>query len=678
MLRRALALTLCSLAAAQERPAPRKLDLELLLEFESVGDPRLSPDGSQIVYTRTWSDKIQDRVRNELWIMRADGSRQRFLANGSDARWSPDGERIAFLADGVPAGTQIHVVYPATREVTQITRVTELPREPRWSPDGESIAFSMQVPEKDGFPIEMPKAPKDAKWAPTPTVITRLSYRRDRSGYAPSGFRHLFVVDATGGTPRQVTSGDFDHAGAEWTPDGQELVFDGKRFADADWQVRQRDLYAVDVATGTVRNVTEFDGSESSPVVSPNGKWVAFLRSPNNRDTYNVGVLCAVSIDGTGHRELTADFDREPQQVHWLDDRALCFTADSDGRTHAYQVTLDGARTQLTDGMAQLRLGDVGRDGTLCGVWTTPHDPGDICTIRPGAKTPTRLTRVHADVLHGVALGAVEEIRYESVDGLPIQGWVVKPPDFDPAQRYPLILQIHGGPHAMYGVGFDFERQNHAAEGYVVLYVNPRGSTGYGKAFGNAIQNAYPDRDYDDLMRGVDEVIARGFVDERNLFVYGGSGGGVLTCWIVGHTDRFRAAVSMYPVTNWISFVGTTDGPSWYHNFAEYPWQRIDEHWRRSPLRHVGNVSTPTMLLTGELDLRTPMGQTEEFYQALKLRKVDTVMVRVPDEYHGASGRHPSNRLRRILYVRGWFEKHRAADGTTAARPDDASAARGK
>ena len=264
---------------------------------------------------------------------------------------------------------------------------------------------------------------------------------------------------------------------------------------------------------------------------------------------------------------------------------------------------------------------------------------------------------MNADVLHGVTLGDVDEIWYKSVEDFDIQGWIVKPPDFDPEKQYPMILSIHGGPHGMYNVGFNYRWQMHAAEGYVVLYTNPRGSSGYGSAFGNAIKNAYPGKDYDDLMKGVDEVVARGYVDEDNLFVYGGSGGGVLTAWIVGKTDRFAAASSNYPVINWMSFVGTTDGASWYRNFKKYPWEDPSEHLQRSPLMYAGNVKTPTMLMTGVNDLRTPISQTEEFYMALKVQKVPTVMLRFNDEWHGTSAK-PSNYLRTVLYLHSWFEKH--------------------
>jgi dipeptidyl aminopeptidase/acylaminoacyl peptidase len=258
--------------------------------------------------------------------------------------------------------------------------------------------------------------------------------------------------------------------------------------------------------------------------------------------------------------------------------------------------------------------------------------------------------------LEEVGLGEVEEFWYPSLDGLQIHGWIVKPPDFDPTQKYPLILRIHGGPHSMFSFGFDFKNHNHAANGYVVLYTNPRGSSGYGSEFGNEIKNAYPDKDYNDLMAGVDEVLSRGYIDERNLFVYGGSGGGVLTAWIVGHTDRFTAAVSKSPVINWISFVGTTDGSSWYYNFEKMPWEDPSEHLRRSPLMYVGNVTTPTMLMTGERDLRTPMEQTEQFYRALKMRKIPTAMVRLTDGWHSRS-LPPTNFIRVQLYLRNWFER---------------------
>ena len=467
------------------------------------------------------------------------------------------------------------------------------------------------------------------------------------------------MVDATGGTERQVTSGDFDHGSFEWMPDGKRLVFSGLRVEDADWQVRESEIYAVDVDSGDVVQLTHRRGPDSSPVPSPDGAHVAYTGFDMTTDTYNVGKLHVMRSDGSRSRVLAGNLDRQVSGLRWTPDgQSILFTVRSEGESNLFRARLDGTVEQVTSGPHQFSASDVGANGLVVGTRQTATEPGDIWTARLKDGALASLTDVNEDLLSRVDLGEVEEFRYPSVGGYQVQGWIVKPPNFDPSRKYPLILQIHGGPHGMYGYRFSFERHNHAANDFVVLYTNPRGSVGYGKEFGNAINNAYPGHDYDDLMRGVDEVIGRGYIDEQKLFVYGGSGGGVLTCWIVGKTDRFRAAVSMFPVTNWISFVGTTDGPYWYTNFKSLPWENIEEHWRRSPLRLVGNVTTPTLLITGELDLRTPMAQTEEYYQALKLRKVDTAMIRVPDEYHGAAGRHVSNQLRRILYVRGWFEKY--------------------
>ena len=308
-----------------------------------------------------------------------------------------------------------------------------------------------------------------------------------------------------------------------------------------------------------------------------------------------------------------------------------------------------------------LTVSDINKDGLAAGVRSDPHHSFQLVTFDVGEPEIDVLVDVNEDVLGRITLGEVEEINYPSLDNFTIQGWIIKPPDFDASKEYPMILVIHGGPHGMYNVAFNYGWQVHAAKGYVVLYTNPRGSSGYGKDFGNAIKNAYPGKDYNDLMAGVDLVIDRGYIDEDNMFVYGCSGGGVLTSWVVGQTDRFAAASANCPVTNWLSFVGTTDGATWYRNFEHYPWDDPSEHLRRSPLMHVGNVKTPTMLMTGVNDLRTPISQTEEYYQALKVLKVPTAMIRFNEEFHG-TGSKPSNYVRTQLYLDYWFKKHARKD----------------
>lgn len=652
------ALALSAMANGHDR-----LRLELFLDWEYVASPQLSPDGSQIVYTRRWTDKINDRFESEVWIMNSDGNRNRFLMKGSSPQWSPDGKRLAYIAPGQPQGAQIFVRWMDTGESTQLTRLERGPSNIQWSPDGKRIAFNMLVPAKPEFTVRLPQRPAGAKWSEPPKVIDRLNYRADGAGLTPDGFSHIFVIPDSGGTPRQLTDGDYNHSGAEWTPDSQTIIFSGTRKPDAEYLRGGAEIYALSLKDGQIRPLTDRNGPDTNPTVSPDGRMIAYTGSDETDDTYTVSKLSVMNIDGSNKRLLTGSFDRAPTGLMWMQDSSgIYFTTEDRGTNNLWMIDAKGgAPRQITQGNHQLSISSMASNGLMAGTLASPKEPGDIVVFTAKQPTPKRITGVNDDVLEGVRLGDVEEIWYDSVGGMKIQGWIVKPPDFDPSKKYPLILYIHGGPHSMYGVRFDFEFQNHAAEGYVVLYTNPRGSTGYGQEFGNAIKNNYPGQDYDDLMKGVDEVIKRGYIDERNLFVTGGSGGGVLSSWIVGHTDRFAAAVVMKPVVNWHSFVGTTDFSSWYYNFKKLPWEDPEEHLRRSPLMYVGNVKTPTMLLTGELDLRTPMEQTEQFYRALKLRKVDTVMVRIQDEYHGFNftPRHPSNRLQQILHLRGWFDKYR-------------------
>ena len=648
-----------------------KLTLDLLLDWESVSSPQISPDGAQIVYARRWADKINDKFDSDIWIMNSDGSKNRFLVKGSAPQWSPDGKRIAYLANGQPTGTQIFVKWMDTGEETQLTRLERSPSNIEWSPDGKRIAFNMSVLSKPAFTIKMPQRPAGAKWIDPPRVIDRLDYRADGQGYRAEGFNHIFIIPDTGGTPRQLTDGDYNHGSPEWTPDSQTIIFSGVRKADAEYLRGGQDIYALTVSDGKIRQLTDRNGPDSNPAVSPDGRLIAYTGFDQTENTYTVSKLYLMDIDGKNKRALATGFDRAPSELRWAaDGSGVYFTAEDRGTNNLYFAsTKGGTPRQITEGNHQLNLSSMTRSGMVAGVLSSPTESGDVVAFNVKQPAIKKLTDVNGDLLEGRTLGAVEEIWYDSVGGKKIQGWVVKPPDFVATKKYPLILYIHGGPHSMYGVGMNFEFQNHAAEGYLVLYTNPRGSTGYGQEFGNAINNNYPGDDYTDLMNGVDAVIKKGYVDEKNLFVCGGSGGGVLTAWIVGHTNRFAAAVCMKPVINWYSFVGTTDGSSWYYNFKKLPWDDPEEHLRRSPITYVGNVKTPTMLMTGELDLRTPMEQTEQYYRALKLRKVDTVMVRIPDEYHGfnAAPRHPSNRLQQILYLRGWFEKYRKKDAAETA-----------
>jgi dipeptidyl aminopeptidase/acylaminoacyl peptidase len=675
----AVALFAPALLRAQETASDTLLTVNHYLDWEQVAEPQISPDGSQIVYTRRWVNKIEDRWDAGLWIMNADGSKNRFLVKGSNARWSPDGTRIAYFADGEPKGTQVFVRWmDAEGATSQVSRVSENPANLTWSPDGRSLAFTMLVKSETPWKISMPGAPESAKWTPAPRVVDRLHYRRDRTGFIEQGTNQIFLVPAEGGTPRQLTSGDFgtSELGAglnyDWTPEGRTIVFDGVREADADYRYRESYIYAVDVKSGAVRTVVGKKGGWSGPVVSPDGRTVAFTGSEAGTYSYHADEVWVVGIDGSGARALTT-YDRDPGAVRWSPDGSgVYFSLGDQGTTNVYFAGLRGGNRKVTDGVHTLSVTSISRDLNAVGIRSDPDEAPDI--VRYSLRKPqpiTRLTNVNADVLDGVRLGKVEEVWYTSSGGARVQGWIIKPPGFDPAKKYPLIMEIHGGPHAMYNVAFSYQLQNFAANGFVVLYTNPRGSTGYGSKFGNAIERAYPSVDYDDLMAGVDTVVGRGYIDTQRMYVGGCSGGGVLSSWVIGHTTRFAAAAVRCPVINWLSMAGQTDIPLFTYGFFDAPfWEKPDQWLKQSSLMYVGNVKTPTLIMTGELDLRTPMPQTEEYYAALKYLKVPVVMLRFNGEYHGTSSK-PSNYLRTQLYMMSWYQKHRLGGEAAASSGGD-------
>ena len=620
--------------------------------------------------------------------MNADGGRNRFLVNGSAAVWSPDGKRIAYLADGEPKGPQVWVKYVDAEGATQITRFAEdeTPGSLRWAPGGDRIGFTMftVVADSSAWSISLPKAPEGAKWTKAPQVVRRLHYRADQRGYLKTGYVHLYVVPADGGTAREVTRGDwslgapFDQLQGgvtwDWLPDGKSVIVEGLKVANADTIYRDAYLYRVDVASGDARLLTPERGSWRSPAVSPDGRWIAFAGQPYSRMSYRASDLYVMRTDGSGLRKVSGDFDRDPSALYWAPaGNGVYFNAGHEGSVHVYFASLDGGIRQVTSGDQVLQLSSVSKSGIGIGTISRAQSPVEVVRLPLAQPTQAKtLTKVNQDLTERMRLGAVEEIWYTSTNNQRVQGWVVKPPGFDTSRKYPLIMEIHGGPHAMYNVGFNPMFQNFAANGFVVLYTNPRGSTGYGTAFGNAIERAYPSVDYDDLMAGVDAVIAKGYVDTTNMFVGGCSGGGVLTSWVIGHTDRFKAAAVRCPVTNWLSFAGQTDVTYFTYNFFDQPFWENPEPWlKQSPLMHVGKVKTPTLLMTGVLDLRTPMAQTEEYYAALKVRGVPTTLLRFEGEYHGTSSK-PSNWMRTQLYMMDWYRKW----GKIEVRPTTVSGGR--
>jgi dipeptidyl aminopeptidase/acylaminoacyl peptidase len=661
-----LAVLILTMSAVSEQAAQpvRLLDLDTFMEMESVGSPLISPDGRHILFTRSWVDKMSDQRRSNLWIVDPDGRRVRELTHG-DWRdfapvWSPDGKRIAFLSDRDKT-VQIHVLWLDTRDVAQLTRLERAPQNIAWSPDGKQLAFTYFLPDETSIlPVKLPKRPSGAKWADPAIVVDRLTWQSDGRGYLPRGNNHIFTIDAAlGGTPRQITSGDYSHGSPEWSGDGRTIFFSAIRKPDAEYLRGDTEIYAVDLKSLEIRALTDRKGPDGNPKVSPDGKWIAYTGYDDRDYTSHLSSLYLMDSGGGQKKMLAGDLPSSPGNIFWaFDGSGLYYLMAERGESNLYFVALDGRKSKITEGVHVFQGLSLARDGRAAAIVTDFYNPGTLVTFAMNRPRDFRtLVDVNTDVLDGIQLGRVQELLFKAPDGLESQGWLIKPADFDPDKKYPMLLYIHGGPWSMYNVGFNWAWQNFAANGYAVLYTNPRGSTGYGQDFVNGIQYSYPGKDYDDLMAGVDAALALGFIDKDNLFVCGGSGGGVLTAWIVGHTDRFRAAVSMRPVINWHSFVGTTDGPNWYRQFRKFPWEDPMEYAVRSPLHYVGNVKTPTMVMTGEADLRTPMTQSEEYYRALKMLKIDTLLVRMPEEYHG--WRRPSHQLLQQLYLMAWFEKYR-------------------
>lgn len=669
-----------SVAEAQRVSADTLLSADKYLHWEEVSDPQISPDGSKIVYERSRVDRTKDDWTSEIWVMNTDGSRNRFLTEGSNPRWSPEGNRIAYLAEGEPGGTQIYVRWMDVEEaVTQITHVERGPSGIKWGPNGEHIAFAMPVSAEKGWDVPMPDPPEGAEWTKKPRVVHRFHYRFDGVGSLEDNNQHLFVVPADGGTPRQITEGDwFVGASYEgprgtpvlsWTPDGGTILFHGRRGAAVDTTYRRSTIWAANVESKEVRRLTNELGTWQAPNVSPDGETVAFRGYSATDYTYTASDIWTMPIDGGEKRRLTGDLDRSAQSLHWASDGSgLYFTAENEGSSNVRFASRNGGVTRVTDGTHMLSLSSVSDDGVAVGTSSSFRSPYNVVRYSlEGSGDIRKLTAVNQDILKDVQLADVEEIRYRSTDGSRIQGWIVKPPGFDPSQEYPLILSIHGGPHSMYEAEFNFRFQNFAANGFVVLYTNPRGSTGYGNEFARWISQDYPSVDHTDLMTGVDSLLNRGYIDADRQFVTGCSGGGKLSSWAIGHTDRFAAAAVRCPVTDWLSFAGTSDIPFFGHMWFEEPFWEDPSSWlNHSSLMYVGNVSTPTLIMTGELDLRTPMEQSEQFYQALKWRGVPTALVRFNEEYHG-TGSKPSNLIRGQMYMMEWFENEGRIDGVTEA-----------
>lgn len=643
-----------------------------IFSMEFVSDPQISPDGSRIIYVRNFKDVMTDKNHSNLWMVNFDGSNNRPLTTGNQndfyPRWSHDGQKIIFKSNMADDKMKLYMMWIATKETVPLTNTPKAPGAVSWSYDDNYVAFTMFVPKKQQSIIKMPDKPEGAKWNTPPVYIDNMNYRGDGQGYLKSGNMQLFTLPVDGGTPRQLTFTEFDHGAPIWSLDNKHLYFSANFHKDEALKPLDYEVYQIAVNDGSIKPLTKRYGPDSNPVLSPNGKKIAYLGFDDKHQGYQITQLHVMDADGNNAKLISKDFDRDIQNITWRNDgKGLYFQYDDKGDTKLAYITLSGKVSVITEKLGGLSLGrpynaasytasNNNRFAYTLGGTQHPADLGVADT-----KRNRRLTALNDDLFSFRNLSAVEELWWESsYDQRKIQGWLVTPPNFDASKKYPMILEIHGGPFASYGSVYSAEIQAFAAAGYVVLYANPRGSSGYGEEFGNLIHHDYPNHDYDDLMSGVDAVIKKGFVDEKNLFVTGGSGGGVLTAWIVGKTNRFKAAVVAKPVINWYSFVLYADGLPFFSKywFPNKPWEDPTHYLKRSPLSYVGNVTTPTMLLTGEEDFRTPIAESEQFYAALKLENVETAMVRIPGASHGIANR-PSNLIAKIASILAWFDKYK-------------------
>ncbi|MEM1380037.1 MAG: S9 family peptidase [Pseudomonadota bacterium] len=650
-------------------------DAATVFELEYASDPQISPDGKSIVYVRRAMDIEKDRVRGALWLIDVEsGVQQPLLSGGSMGgapRWSPDGSRIAFLSsrDGGKPDLKVHVV--AADRTYSLGQLQEGTSAPAWSPDGSQLAFSMLVPEALPTLGALPPKPEGAEWAPAIKVYDELVYRADGQGYLTPGDAQVFVVPVEGGTPRQVTELPGGLGQVSWL-DGENLLAVGNPDKDRALQASIAQVFRVPLDGSAPVALTGRDGSAFAPKASPDGKQVAYLFQPDGEKTYQQTELIVMDRDGSGARSLTERYDRSPGSLSWRPDGAAVLSlVDDRGEVRLVEFTFDGEVRTRTDVVGSEGVGrpyssgsfSVAKDGTLAFTAKARSRPAEVGMIPAGSRSSDAakvLTALNEDALGHRSLAEVLKVQVpSSVGDHTIDAWIALPPGFERNGSAPLLLEIHGGPYAMYGDFFSAEVERYAAEGYVTVWTNPRGSTGYGREFAQEIDLAYPGEDYDDLISVVNYLVEEKFASKDRLFVTGGSGGGVLTAWIVGNTDMFAAAASVKPVINWTSETLSADLSAYaaFEWLREMPWENQELYWSLSPLSRVGNVTTPTLMMTGEEDWRTPTWEAEQFYTALKLQNVDTMMVRVPGASHYISAR-PSHLIAKTEAIMAWFEKY--------------------
>lgn len=675
-------------AAPADAPDPTFTGRDLF-DLSAAADPQISPDGRTVAYVRRSADIMTDKVRSSIWLINVATGEQRPLAAGagdhSSPRWSPDGRRLAYVSSAEGGAPQLFVRWMDSGQTVRVTGLPDSPQDLAWSPDGRRIAYLMNVPDEGMKLGRAPDKPEGANWAKPLQIIDKVTYRADGAGYLKPGFDKIFMVDADGGAPRQLTFGAYFDGPPEWTSDGRSIIFSALRNPDWELAGRESEIYRLDVASGALTALTNRKGPDGGPEVSPDGRSIAFIGFDDTPKAFEQSHIYVMPVNGGSARRIAPGLDRDINQIEWSPDgRSVIVAYEEAGSVTIARVGLDGSVRPITREAASFSYDrpyagggfSVAKNGAVAYTVSPVDRPADVAISTGGATR--KLTRLNDLNLSGKRLANLRTLDVRAPDGGVVPSWLLLPPTYQPGQRVPLILEIHGGPYSAYGPHFSTDYQLYAASGYAVLYTNPRGSTGYGQAFADGIDKTYPDSDFGDLMAAVDTAVASGVADPNNLFVTGGSGGGILTAWIVGKTDRFKAAAAQKPVINWTSMALTSDGTPFFGRYwmGSQPWENYQSYWSRSPLSLIANVKTPTLVVVGSEDYRTPVSEAEQFYAALKLKGVPTAFVKVPDASHGGIAARPSQSAAKAAAIIAWFDRYRTGKpAAQTATPNEAASA---
>ena len=642
-----------------------------VFDLQYVSSPQISPDGSEIIYRRMTFDILKDKAVGNLWTVNVNGSNHQKLTSRESeeygATWSPDGDRLAFISS-TEEGSEIYIYWKNTSKYAKISQLEGNPSNLSWSSNGTNLAFTMKVKTLAPVLVKMPKKPKGAKWAKTVRITDRLYHESDGKGYIEPGFTHVFLISSEGSGVSKLTSGDFNHRGPlSWSKDNSKIYFTSNRSESWEYEFRNSEIYSVDIIDQKISSLTDRNGPDSNPKVSPNGKHIAYLGYQDKVQAYQNTQLSIMDTNGDNTSLISFNVDSSINDYHWdSNSKGIYYSYDKLGDTKIAYLNLDGSSKDLAENLGGNSIGrpygggsfSVSNNGVIVYTNTSYKHPSELTVVN--GKKSTQITNLNSHLLENRNLGFVEEIWYKSsFDNRDIHGWVVYPPNYDSSKSYPFLVENHGGPISNYGSRFSAEMQLFAAAGYVVFYPNPRGSTSYGEEFANLLHHNYPAEDYLDVMDGVDFCIKNGIANENMLYVTGGSAGGLMTAWMIGKNNRFKSAVVVKPVMNWISKTLTADN---YFQYSDtrldgQPWENFQEYWDFSPISLVGQIETPTMVMVGMEDLRTPPSEAKQLYHALKLRKIPTVLVEIPEASHGIANR-PSNLITKVAHILAWFKQH--------------------